>query len=159
MTIPIMPLKTRRPKRSGIGASFDIDQHWRRTAAVSLSTTQLRLLQCEDRTTPSVAPFYAAASGYYANSLLTSSAAIRNELVIIDPAVPDYQNLIHDLQLNSDSFRHIEFLVLTTSRDGLDQVSEALADRNDLDAVHFITHGVAGAIHLGNAWIDHRALQ
>ena len=34
--------------------------------------------------------------------------------------------------------------------DRIKQVSEILADRSDLTAVHFITHGADGQINLGN---------
>ena len=36
-------------------------------------------------------------------------------------------------------------------RDGIEQVSEILAERSDVAAVHFITHGADGQINLGNS--------
>ena len=36
----------------------------------------------------------------------------------------------------------------------MDQISRALADRQDLDAVHFVTHGEDGAVKLGSTWLD-----
>ncbi len=70
----------------------------------------------------------------------------------------DYEQLIADLQ-GSDDNRIIEVVVLEADRDGIEQVSEILAERSDLAAVHFITHGTDGQINLGNSWLNSTTLQ
>ncbi|OAB62278.1 hypothetical protein AY599_10795 [Leptolyngbya valderiana BDU 20041] len=76
------------------------------------------------------------------------SDASDRTLVIIDGAIADRQTLLSGLD------PRIETVVLDTTTDGLQQISEVLADRNDLDAVHLITHGDAGRLQLGNASLD-----
>jgi hypothetical protein len=71
--------------------------------------------------------------------------------------VADYQQLIADLQASDDN-RVIEVVVLESDRDGIEQVSEILAERSDVAGVHFITHGAAGQINLGDTWLDSTTL-
>jgi len=82
----------------------------------------------------------------------------RNEVVFVDPRVPDHQDLVADLARNSNSARRFEIIVLDPDRDGIVQVTEALADRVQVDAVHFITHGRDGAVQLGSSWLDAKSL-
>ena len=94
-----------------------------------------------------------------APSLVEQAAAqARSELVIVSPNVPDYQQLTADLQ-GSDNNRIVAVAVLEADRDGIEQVSEILADRSDLAAVHFITHGTDGQINLGGSWLNATTLQ
>ena len=86
-----------------------------------------------------------------------TAAEARRELVIVNEDVADYDQLIADLQ-GSDNNRIIEVVVLEADRDGIEQVSEILADRSDLAAVHFITHGADGQINLGNSWLNSTTL-
>jgi hypothetical protein len=79
-----------------------------------------------------------------------TAAETRLELVIVNEDVADYKQLIDDLQASDDN-RVIEVVVLESDRDGFDQVSEILAERSDVAAVHFITHGAEGQINLGNS--------
>ena len=76
------------------------------------------------------------------------------ELVIVDAATPDAQQLLTDLLLQVDDGRIVEVAVLDSHRDGIDQVSELLADRSDLSALHIISHGRDGSILLGNREVD-----
>ena len=80
------------------------------------------------------------------------------ELVFVNENVAGYQQLIADLQ-GEDSNRIIEVVVLKGDRDGIEQVSEILAVRSDLAAVHFISHGTDGQILLGNSSLDSTTLQ
>jgi hypothetical protein len=73
----------------------------------------------------------------------------RHELVFIDAGVPDQQLLLEDLKYRQEDGRFIEVVILHGSRDGIKQVKEALASRDQLDAIHFISHGTDGAVQLG----------
>ena len=55
---------------------------------------------------------------------------------------------------NADDDRSFEVIILEADRDGVEQISQALADRQDLDAVHFVTHGEDGVVKLGDTWLD-----
>ncbi len=82
----------------------------------------------------------------------------RSELVLVNENVVDYEQLITDLK-GSDNNRVIEVVVLESDRDGIQQVSEILAERSDLAAVHFITHGTDGQVNLGNSKLTSTTLE
>ncbi|MGB8434535.1 MAG: DUF2341 domain-containing protein [Burkholderiales bacterium] len=88
-------------------------------------------------------------------ALLSSSY----ELVFVDPRVPDSAQLLADFAAqNADGSRRFEIITLDPSRDGIVQVTEALADRMQVDAVHFITHGSDAAVQLGGSVLNAKAL-
>ena len=81
------------------------------------------------------------------------SQNVSHEIVFLDTSVEDYQQLLDDLWNNDDPSREIEVVLLSNSRDGIDQISEALAGREDLDAVHIVSHGTDAAVKLGSTWL------
>ena len=83
----------------------------------------------------------------------TSSSEPTSELVFIDSSLPDYQSLITDLTENSDSNRQFE-IILLDEQDGISQITAYLQSQDDIDAIHFITHGEDGRIQLGNNQLD-----
>lgn len=85
---------------------------------------------------------------------LEVETSVRRELVFVDTSVEDFQQLLDDLWSNDDSSREFEVVLLQNSRDGIEQISEALSDRSELDAVHFVTHGTEGRVKLGGTWLD-----
>ena len=87
-----------------------------------------------------------------------TAAEARWELVIINEDVTDYDQLIAGLQ-GSNNNRIIEEVVLDTDRDGIEQVSEILAERSNVAAVNFITHGSEGQINLGNSRLNSTTLE
>ncbi len=80
-----------------------------------------------------------------------------HEIVFINENVENYEQLIAGLQ--NDDIRAYEVLILDADRDGIEQISEVLAERSDLTAVHIITHGTDGQINLGNIWLNKTHLQ
>ncbi|MGE3822088.1 MAG: DUF4347 domain-containing protein, partial [Isosphaeraceae bacterium] len=76
------------------------------------------------------------------------------ELVVLDPSVPAPEALLADLRARTN----VQVLVLRADRDGLNQITEALLGRTDLAALHVISHGVAGAVFLGDGVVDARTL-
>ncbi|MBU1057444.1 MAG: DUF4347 domain-containing protein, partial [Proteobacteria bacterium] len=87
-----------------------------------------------------------------------STTTSSNELVFINSNVHDYEQLLVDLEQLEDSDRSIEIIILDNEEDGIEQVSAILADRQDLDAIHIITHGSDGQLALGETWLDSDAL-
>ena len=87
--------------------------------------------------------------------LASSTAAVRSqELVFVDAGIQNYAQLVDDILANADNDRSFEVIILEADRDGVDQISQALADRQDLDAVHFVTHGKDGGVKLGTTWLE-----
>lgn len=82
-----------------------------------------------------------------------SSVQVRNELVIVDSRVDDYQLLVDDLLNHASEDRNIEVVVLAGDVDGVEQVTQILAQRTDLDALHLVTHGEDAAFQLGSTWV------
>jgi len=78
----------------------------------------------------------------------TSNAHIR-ELVIVDLSTPNYQQLVDDLQQRSAAGT-LDIVLLDSDRDGIEQISAALARYDGLDAVHIVSHGDDGTVQLGN---------
>lgn len=65
------------------------------------------------------------------------------EIAFIDPSVEAH----HSLTLRSN----IEVIVLDSRRDGILQISDILAQRRNIGAIHLISHGVPGVVFLGTA--------
>ncbi|MEG4198489.1 DUF4347 domain-containing protein, partial [Microcoleus sp. Pol12A5] len=64
-------------------------------------------------------------------------------IVFIDPNVEDYQSLTSDVSPNA------EVIILDETRDGIEQITERLAIEQNIEAIHIISHGSPGAVHLG----------
>ena len=71
------------------------------------------------------------------------------EIIFVDSGIQNYAQLVDDILANADDDRSLEVIVLDADRDGVGQISQVLAGRQDLDAVHFVTHGDDGAVKLG----------
>ena len=79
-----------------------------------------------------------------------AGATPQKELVFVDAGAPNYQQLINDLMKAQAGGRHIEVVVLESGRDGVEQITEAMAERRDVGAVHIVSHGSDGSLRLGN---------
>ncbi len=80
------------------------------------------------------------------------------ELVFIDPATSNYQQLVDDLLASSDDQREFEVYVLNGNTDGVQQISEILEGYSSVDAIHLVSHGDNGAIRLGNTWLNNQSV-
>jgi hypothetical protein len=74
------------------------------------------------------------------------------ELVVIDGAVDDAEQLVAGLNL--DASRRFEVVMLDSARDGVDQITELLASRSDVSALHIVSHGAQGILQLGTTLLD-----
>ncbi len=72
------------------------------------------------------------------------------ELVFVDRGIEDYEELVRDLRESADGDRAFEIVILDAERDGIAQISEALAERDGVAAVHFFSHGADGTLALGS---------
>ena len=75
----------------------------------------------------------------------------QKEIVFVDAGAPNYQQLINDLIKAQAAGRPIEVVVLETGRDGIEQITEAMAERRDVSAMHIVSHGSDGSLALGDA--------
>ncbi|MGH9369029.1 MAG: DUF4347 domain-containing protein, partial [Thermoanaerobaculia bacterium] len=96
-------------------------------------------------------------------SVVTSAAVApihrSNELVFVDTAVPEYQKLVEDMRAAAVAEgRNLEFVLIEQGRDGIRKITDTLAQKSDLDAVHIISHSDAGNLQLGAAVLDFDAL-
>jgi len=82
----------------------------------------------------------------------------RTELVFVDTGVEGYETLVDDLRSSSPEGRNLEVFLLDTRRDGIEQITDILADYEDLDAVHIVTHGTEGGVQLGGIWLNSDSL-
>lgn len=65
------------------------------------------------------------------------------EVIFIDQGVDNYQQIIASINPAAD------IVVIDSDRDGIQQVSEALQQRQNVAAVHIISHGNQGELFLG----------
>jgi glucose/arabinose dehydrogenase len=66
------------------------------------------------------------------------------ELVFVDTSLDAYRTLASSAAANA------EVILLDRAIDGVDQITQALAGRRNLDAIHIISHGSSGALQLGS---------
>lgn len=98
----------------------------------------------------------AAASDQPATTI--DQPATATELVFVDGAVRDGQTLVDSLLAPRDDDRTFAVVVLDPGQDGIDQVSTALLGYDNLQAIHFLTHGGDGEILLGSTRLDNTSL-
>ena len=85
---------------------------------------------------------------------LRVEAVLRQELVFVDTDTPDYEQLLNDLLNTEQDDRQFEVILLDNDQNGIDQISETLASRGDIDAIHIISHGADGTVDLGNTRLE-----
>jgi hypothetical protein len=76
------------------------------------------------------------------------------EVVFIDSSTPDLNALLVDLQNESDPNREFIAILLDPDRGGIDQITAALNNLDNVAAVHIVSHGSEGRVELGNEILD-----
>src|SRR5499426_3092539 len=107
------------------------------------------------------AEFRALADDGRSSAVTTAAVApVRqtNEIIFVDPRVPDREQLLATVTGQVAEGRHFEIITLDPNRPGIAQVTDALAGKVQIDAIHFITHGTDGAVQLAGTWLDAKAL-
>ena len=82
----------------------------------------------------------------------TGTADNRQEIVFVDGQVQDYQQLLAGIKPGT------EVVVLNPTGDGLKQISDYLAGRTGIDAIHIVSHGLPGQVTLGSLALDKAGL-
>ncbi|RZV51533.1 MAG: DUF4347 domain-containing protein, partial [Pseudomonadales bacterium] len=77
----------------------------------------------------------------------------RQEIIFVDAATPDYEQLLRGIASDAGDTQYIVFL-LDDTKDGVEQIADVLGNYSGLEAIHLVSHGEAGAIALGNGVLD-----
>ena len=65
------------------------------------------------------------------------------QIIFVDSSVQNYQSLIKDTDA-------AEIVILDDKHSGIEQITNALANQQDLTAVHILSHGSEGSVKLGS---------
>jgi VCBS repeat-containing protein len=81
---------------------------------------------------------------------LTATAPVdashaRQEIFFVDSSLPDLNTLVASLPA------HADIVYLNSNSDGLTQIAAALQGRENVDAIHIITHATEGAVIVGDS--------
>ncbi|WP_353110612.1 Ig-like domain-containing protein [Salinisphaera dokdonensis] len=69
-------------------------------------------------------------------------------VVFVDTSIENYESLIDQVDPEA------EIALIDSQRDGVSQISEYLAGREGIEAIHIVSHGREGALSLGTATLD-----
>lgn len=82
-----------------------------------------------------------------------ATQAARSEVYFVDSNVSDINDLISSIPDGA------EVVVLDAGTDGVEQIASVLEGRSDLSAIHILSHGDSGEIHLGNTTLDATSIE
>ncbi|MEO1266147.1 MAG: DUF4347 domain-containing protein, partial [Pseudomonadota bacterium] len=77
----------------------------------------------------------------------------RSEVIFLDAGVEAPDAILSALPAGA------EVILIDRTSDGVMQIADALSGRSDIDAIHIISHGDAGALHLGNATLTDASMR
>ncbi|MCH9673643.1 MAG: DUF4347 domain-containing protein, partial [Gammaproteobacteria bacterium] len=69
-------------------------------------------------------------------------------VIFVDVSVENYESILDGLDPDA------EVVLLEAGNDGVQQIADVLSQHQDLNAIHIISHGSAGELHLGNATLS-----
>ena len=76
------------------------------------------------------------------------------EVVFIDANIPNLDALLADLRNEADPNREFTAILLDANRSGIEQITSALSNLQNVAAVHIVSHGSEGRVELGNDVLD-----
>jgi hypothetical protein len=65
----------------------------------------------------------------------------RHEVVFVDTRVSDYQTLVDDILNQQNASKTIEVILLDPAHDGVQSMLDALQDKQNISAIHWIGEG------------------
>ncbi|NES03226.1 MAG: DUF4347 domain-containing protein [Okeania sp. SIO2F4] len=71
-----------------------------------------------------------------------------SSVIFVDSNIADYQSLVNSVEPGT------EVVVLDTNRNGVEQITEVLANYDNLDSVQILSHGDSAVLQLGNSSLD-----
>ena len=69
-------------------------------------------------------------------------------IAFIDTQVENYQSLMAGVKPGT------EVVVLDGNRDAIDQITQILRDRSNIDSIHIVSHGAPGSLQLGGGSVS-----
>src|SRR4028119_1979777 len=69
-------------------------------------------------------------------------------IAFIDTQVENYQSLIAGVKPGT------EVVVLDGNQDAIDQITDILRDRSNIDSIHIVSHGAPGSLQLGDVRVS-----
>ena len=84
--------------------------------------------------------FYQSISNYLSSNFMLAN----QQIVFIDSQVADYQLLANGI------LPGIKVVILKSDRNGIEQITEILSQRNNFTSIHIVSHGSPGCLYLGN---------
>ena len=88
---------------------------------------------------------------------LRAQGQLPQELVMIDAAVQDREQIIAEFAARADA-TPVSIFILDGTRDGVEQLTDVLAHFDRVSAVHLFAHGAAGQIQLGSVQLSTQTL-
>src|SRR4028118_2233390 len=73
-----------------------------------------------------------------------NNQASGSAIAFIDTQVENYQSLMASVTPGT------EVVVLDANRDAIDQITDILRDRTNIDSIHIVSHGAPGSLQLGD---------
>jgi hypothetical protein len=99
------------------------------------------------------------ASGKFTYFSEANAELTRNEVVFVDTATPDYQALVDGIRNGTQNALNTDVVVLDADTNGISQISDYLAYRQDVSAIHIISHGSDAAFQLGSDVLNAQSLR
>lgn len=90
-----------------------------------------------------------------ASKSMASEPAVE-EFIFVDAGISNIEHLTDILRKQGHEHRRI--VQLAANRDGLEQIADALAGRDNLKAIHILSHGDDATLKLGNSIVNHASL-
>ncbi|MEL6788115.1 MAG: DUF4347 domain-containing protein, partial [Cyanobacteria bacterium J06607_15] len=82
------------------------------------------------------------------NDTAITNQVVPTQIVFIDAQIEDRQLLV------DGAASGIETIVLTSDRDGIEQINAALIQNSSLETIHIVAHGAPGCLYLGNSQLS-----
>ncbi|MEG4104357.1 DUF4347 domain-containing protein [Microcoleus sp. Pol17_C1] len=77
---------------------------------------------------------------------------MNKQIIFVDSSVQDYQSLIQNLDAT-------QIVVLDRNLSGIEQITQALANKKNIAAIHIVSHGSDGTIFFGNSPLNQTTLK
>jgi len=74
-----------------------------------------------------------------------------NQIIFVDSAVQDHQTL-------TNSADGAQVFILNENSSAIEQITQALANQSDIEAIHILSHGSPGSLNLGSDTINNQNL-
>ncbi|MBP9683554.1 MAG: DUF4347 domain-containing protein [Rhodoferax sp.] len=124
-----------------INASLLTAQAWRHSLAIASFSPADNSTNVAAGLTPLVVTMYPL-------SRIANQAIMATSFYFIDASLPDLSTLLAGLPSG------VEVHLLPEGRDGLKCIADTLLGRSGIEALHLITHGAPGQLHIGNSTLS-----